>query len=322
MSAGVEFSVSPKEVTLQVIPIEDSIPLSDYEKRGIEGLTGPKAFFIWFIAFLIIRAVTVTVLSSLFWATMVVIAIHYMIKTTKIKNLEREKAVEQRKHVEQKNQNTMQSAINEAVEHAASLMKSYESSIEMSTTLNQRLTWASDWLSRAEREFQDNAFSPFWDAIEKAAFNLADFKNIADDLSRYASNYYKMLAGRKHTFPKFPVDLTAIPNPSSTLDELRRLVRLGQTNFQFANIWEHRRTREVLIAGFSTLGEAVNNIGTVVERSIHSLQDSISSDIARLAEEEIKSREEVDRRFVDQNRMLDNIQHGRKPSATDTPSKY
>jgi hypothetical protein len=106
------------------------------------------------------------------------------------------------------------------------------------------------------------------------------------------------------------------------VNELRRIVRMGQTNFQFANIWEHRRTREVLIAGFRTLGEAINNLGTTIEYSISYLQQSVSTDMAKLIQEEIRSREALDKRLLEQNRMLDNLQHHREPGMTDSPSKY
>ncbi len=96
---------------------------------------------------------------------------------------------------------------------------------------------------------------------------------------------------------------------------------MGQTNFEFANIWEHRRTREVLIAGFHTLGEAVNNLTSVVDSSFYALQESLSTGVAKLVEEQIRTRETFDKRMVEQNRMLDNIQHDRKPSIADTPRK-
>lgn len=107
-----------------------------------------------------------------------------------------------------------------------------------------------------------------------------------------------MLNDREHTFPVFPVQLNTIPDPSDEIEELRRIVRLGQTNFQFANIWEHRRTREVSIAGFRTLGEAVNDLGATIEYSISNLQQSVSSDLARVVDEQIKTRESLDKRML------------------------
>jgi len=113
-----------------------------------------------------------------------------------------------------------------------------------------------------------------------------------------------------------------LPNPSPVVNELRCVVRMEQTNFQFANTWEHGRTREVMIAGFRTLGEAVNNLGSTIESSLVGLQQSISSDVAGLVQEEIKTRDSLDRRLMEQNRMLDNIQHHRKPGITGSPSRY
>jgi hypothetical protein len=75
-----------------------------------------------------------------------------------------------------------------------------------------------------------------------------------------------------------------------------------------------------MIAGFRTLGEAVNNLGSTVESSLFGLQQSISSDAARLVQEEIRTRDSHDRLMLEQNRMLDNIQHHREPGATDRPS--
>jgi hypothetical protein len=151
---------------------------------------------------------------------------------------------------------------------------------------------------------------------------MSAFNAKANQLSSAAGKYYGGLNGRTHTFPSFPATSSNLPDPAPVLNDLRRVVRMGQTNFQFANIWEHRRTREVMIAGFHTLGEAVNNLGSVVENSLGSLQQSISSDMARLAQEQIKTRDSLDRRMMEQNRMLDNIQHRRQPGMTDSPSRY
>src|ERR1039457_979188 len=131
--------------------------------------------------------------------------------------------------------------------------------------------------------------------------------------SRLADDYYKGLNGRSHTFPAFPVNNANLPSPSSVMSEFRRIVRMGQTNFQFANIWTHRRTQKIMIAGFQTLGEAVNNLGSTVENAVFGLQQSVSSDVARLVQEEIKTRDTLDSRMLEQNSMLDNIQRHRKP---------
>jgi hypothetical protein len=125
------------------------------------------------------------------------------------------------------------------------------------------------------------------DAVENAALHMSASNDKAKNSSQNASEYYRKLKGRKHTFPAFLIQIRTIPDASSEIKEFRRIVRLGQTNFQFANIWEHRRTREALIAGLRTLGEAVNNLGAKLETSIYDLRQSVSSDLAKVIEEEI-----------------------------------
>jgi hypothetical protein len=45
----------------------------------------------------------------------------------------------------------------------------------------------------------------------------------------------------------------------------------------------------------------------------YDLQQSVSSELAKVVEEEIKTRELLNKRMTEQSGMLDNIQHRRKP---------
>jgi hypothetical protein len=56
------------------------------------------------------------------------------------------------------------------------------------------------------------------------------------------------------------------------------------------------------------LGEAIDNLGSTIEQSMSQL----SSGVAQLVEEQIRTRETIDRRAQEQGRMLDNIQRHRK----------
>ena len=255
-------------------------------------------------------------------AVLVVSTVPLFVRGTRISEEERKKAKQTKLSVEYSNKNTISGADGEAQRVTVGLIRTYDSSTNLAAELPKHLSTAAHLLRQAESEFKDNAYAPFWDAVENAAQQLASFNHKANQMSRLAEEYYRGLSGRNHTFPSFPVNVSNVPSPSSAVSELRRIVRMGQTNFQFANIWEHRRTREVMIAGFHTLGEAVNNLGSTVESSLFGLQYSISSDVARLVQEEIKTRDSLDRRMLEQNRMLDNIQQHRKPGITDTPTKY
>lgn len=219
-----------------------------------------------------------------------------------------------------------------AYEEAKSLTSSvsyiYESSIGLASELSEHIKEASLWLEDAEGEYEETAFSSFWDSIEDAARHLADYQKKLGKITKNAQEYYHKLSNRKHTFPSFPVTNGTIPDASFVMSEFNRVVRLGQTNFQFASIWEQRKTRAVLIAGFRSLGEAVSSLAYEIQDSMSEFQESISSNEARIVEEGIKTREvltdagkKIDKRLLEQNRMLDNIQHGRKPKFKDIPSK-
>lgn len=330
----------------RVFPHEAShktVTLSERERNDIEGfsldmgcsLTAGICVFIAIFSISIFGFLLGVVLA-IASAPIIVALIRSQIKNRKISDMER-------KRTDEANRSEVSRVTNEAENLTSSLICTHQSSTELANALPEHLSQASAWLQNAEKEYEDNAFSPFWDAVENAAQHLAFFNDKANALSGNAGEYYRKLNGRKHTFSIFPVQLDTIPDPSDEIEELRRIVRLGQTNFQFANIWEHRRTREVLIAGFRTLGEAVNNLGSTIENSISNLQQSISSDLARVVDEQIKTRESVDRtresidktrqsvdntgaavdkRLLEQNRMLDNIQHDREPKLRDIPSKH
>jgi hypothetical protein len=313
-------------------PNYQEIELTKWEKGNTKGLGGGLGCLMWGVIFLasyfIIGFLGFTALGSansgaafsVAFVLAIIIAsggvtvLTFTISGNKIERLEREK-----------NENARKAELDRVTKEAASITsgvaRNFQVSTQLKTEIPNHLAQASAWLQNADAEFVANAYGPFWDAIENAAMHLSEFNGKTNQLARNAADYYKSLNDRNHNFPAFPVQSTNLPHAVPVINNLRRVVRMGQTNFQFANIWEHRRTREVLIAGFQTLGEAVNNLGSVIDNSINNLQQSVSSDIARVVEEQIRSRESFDQRMLEQNRMLDNIQHQRKPDALGTVQK-
>ena len=330
MSDNSKYCVLPKAIDPKPTPQVDSIALDEWEKKDVKGLSGGGGIVLAAAVLGVTAALAQSAgmesskVISLGFAVAagVVTALHLSIRGGKISEKERKKAQAAKQSVEYGNKNELSRAEDEARYVTSDLMNTYESSTALAAQLPQYISRAADSLRQAEKEFKDNAFGPFWDAVENAARQLATFNDKTGQVSKAADKYYRGLNGRTHTFPSFPANTANLPDPSSVMNDLRRVVRMGQTNFQFANIWEHRRTREVMIAGFLTLGEAVNNLGSTVESSLLGLQQSISSDVARLVQEEIKTRDSQDRRMIEQNRMLDNIQHHSKPGMTDRPSRY
>lgn len=222
----------------------------------------------------------------------------------------------ERRKMEQEKANSNSRIYNQYADNlTASLNANLKQSQSMFAELPDLLKEASEWLEDAQKDYKDNAFAPFWEDVEEVVRCLGSFYDNVRSLSKNARDYYSSLKGRSHSFPVFPVQQRNIPDPMPVVEEFHRIVRLGQTNFQFANIWEHRLTRKVMIAGFQTLGNAVNNLSDTLEASMSYLQGAVSSDIVRLVEEEISTRGIIDKHAVEQNRMLDNIQQSRKPLA-------
>lgn len=331
MSIEAEYRVQPHEPNYQ------RLELTQYERNDIKGLGGGLGCLTWggiflatyfligFVGYFLVEfvgvaavrnvVIPIALVAAIIIASVGVAVLTLTIQRNRLERLEREK-----------NENAHKAEFNRVTSEAASLTFSvannYKTSTQLTTQIPHHVTEAAAWLRNAEAEFAANAYGPFWDAVENAAFHLSEFNGKANQLSHNASQYYENLNGRKHNFPVFPIQSTNLPDASPAVNDLRRVVRMGQTNFQFANIWEHRRTREVLIAGFQTLGEAINNLGSVIDHSIYDLQQSVSSDMARLVEEQIRTREYLDQRMLEQNRMLDNMQHHRKPAITDSPQEW
>lgn len=150
--------------------------------------------------------------------------------------------------------------------------------------LPQYISNAYYCLRISEQEFNENAFSPFWDQIEKATRSLENFYNDVRQICWNAKEYTMKLQGKLHNFPVFIYDLEAEKiDPAPIVNELNRIVRKGQTNFQFATIFEQKKTQKILIMGFQNLSDAINNLSYSMASSINELTASISNDIQRVS---------------------------------------
>jgi hypothetical protein len=160
--------------------------------------------------------------------------------------------------------------------------------------LSSCLSSAESDLAAAEHEFSDGAFAPFWDAIERAANNLSAFDHTTRQLTGQAKLYYDSLRDRDHTFPQFPVALTTLPDPTHTTKRMQVIVRQAQRNFQFATIYEQRKTNNILKHGFMSLSSAIADLGSTLQSSFDDLRDSVSTGFAGLVEQQIATRDSID----------------------------
>jgi hypothetical protein len=123
---------------------------------------------------------------------------------------------------------------------------------------------ANQHLDMADRLFRENAFGPFWDSIQEAVRTLDAFRLTVKKVHTTRDDYRLILSACSHTFPELPNLDHQLPDPLPTLQRLEKTIHTAQTNFQFATIWEQRRTREAVLVGFNTWADAVSQISARV----------------------------------------------------------
>lgn len=141
---------------------------------------------------------------------------------------------------------------------------------------------AIESLKTARVDFADNALYPFWERIEETCNYLGCYNEAVNQLVLYGETYTKVLLGKTHSFPvPFPIGIN-ISISQSVLDDFSSIVRNAHTKPDFANIFGHIKTQKVLIAGFQTLTQAINNMSNAIVTSINGLKHSIKSDFRDL----------------------------------------
>jgi hypothetical protein len=196
--------------------------------------------------------------------------------------LQREHAVtaemkQRAKRAQAEYQGRVSAAANDARRLTKEVSDLYITSRQLSEMAQSDIEKAFTGLARADREYEVHAYAPFWDAIEGVASALGRVTQSLRLIASNAQKYEQLLKGRRHTFPRFSVDSSALPTPQKAAKLLGEVVRRGQQSFEFSMIWEQRRTRDVLIAGFGSLADAVDGISAAVVSSYTLCSDALKS---------------------------------------------
>jgi hypothetical protein len=105
-------------------------------------------------------------------------------------------------------------------------------------------------LDRAEEEFAEGAFAPFWGEIERATNKLADYQQRIQTINRNALEYQRKTAELPRAIarnePPFALPTGELSDARPTTTRLAAIVRKAQKNFQFATIYEQRKTNQNL----------------------------------------------------------------------------
>jgi len=165
-----------------------------------------------------------------------------------------------------------------------------ENSLSAFESLPKCLEEAENHLDKAKYDFSENALSPFWESIENAYIELGSFNEEMQNIKGNLSNYESLAKQYENNPPEFPLSRSSIEKLNTScpiFERANNLVREAQKNPDFANIYEMRRTQKIMIAGFSNLSEAINNMGQEIEGSIRTLSETVDSTSLRL--DELKS---------------------------------
>ena len=146
-------------------------------------------------------------------------------------------------------------------------------------SMPKHLMSTEELLDQAESDFEEGAFAPFWDSVESAAMQLGRFDDNVRTITIKADSHTQYAKSYEAIPPPFPIILDTVNGMAAaknTNDRMRAIVRKAQCNFQFATIFEQRKTNQLLVAGFTNLAQALDGMGRRIESSINYLGRQIS----------------------------------------------
>ena len=125
-------------------------------------------------------------------------------------------------------------------------------------------------LDRAEISFTAGVYSPFWDAIEEAASELGHFSENSALLSSDLKDYLYLVSVYHQTPPQFPVtsdefaELQELYAENALAKRMSEMVEVAQQDYHFASIFEQRKTQKLLVAGFESFADVLNDVGNQI----------------------------------------------------------
>jgi hypothetical protein len=178
-------------------------------------------------------------------------------------------------------------------------------------------------LDRAGNELREGLYSPFWEAMEAATAEFNRFDVNLKLITRKRAQHQAQSATLGRRTPPFTLGVALFPDPKPTHERLRMLYRTAQKDAHFANVYEQRRiaskvdqTNVILIAGFSSLNDAVERLGDRIVSSMNDLGAEITSAIGSLesaleaaADSAARQRDSILNELQHSTAIEDNVRH-------------
>lgn len=168
----------------------------------------------------------------------------------------------------------------EKTDQAEMLYRNQETKIQVLSGLLKR---ATDEARKATAFYKERAFTPYWDCVENAVDALREFKEFVVGIEEDARLYADTLQDVEHTFPRFPIESSEIPDATMAIEQLSEVIAPAQRDFQFASIFEQRRTTSALLKGFRNLEDAIDSMKDSLSTSIESARDTLQKEMRTAA---------------------------------------
>ena len=146
---------------------------------------------------------------------------------------------------------------------------------------------ADAWLVEAQRHYVARAFTPFWEACESAMVALAEHRQGVEMVRRAVSDHQEALKrlateapellSRAGIMPDGVIEAENIAAGSHVADRVLQIVYSAQSDFQFASIFEQRRTTAAVVDGFRNMSEAFAGMSRVIGSSYAELSSAVRS---------------------------------------------
>lgn len=177
-------------------------------------------------------------------------------------------------------------------------------STETVVSLRDLVPEANKHLDKAEHEFKEGAFAPFWDEVENATNKLAAYHQGIYEVEHNAKVFSRRSLILSAKVPPFDIPIGDLPDARPIATRLSKVVRQAQKDFHFATIYEQRKTNQLLYAGFGTLASAIDRMRASITEALEDLSSSLNIQLDSLISVSEASLDVAEC----QNATLDNLQ--------------
>lgn len=146
-------------------------------------------------------------------------------------------------------------------------------------------------LDEAEAELVDHRYVLFWEAIELTIAHLDNFGRTVDTIKALHLQHTQISVEIGNHVPPLDLGISTFPDPQPTQDRLVLIYRLAHQDPDFAGIYEQRRTTSklhetnaILSAGFTSLNQALTNLGTRICEAISQLAQQMGHRLGSISE--------------------------------------